>query len=128
MALTKADRVDAARVDEVRRQVRDELARQGWPDAPLFVTAAAAGEGIEVLRAHLLALSPGEHALTRRFRLAVDRAFSVKGRAGGDRHRARRPGAGGDTRLTGADAPVRVRGLHAQNQTVEQRRPGNASR
>ena len=67
VALTKADRVDAARVDEVRRQVRDELARQGWPDAPLFVTAAAAGEGIEVLRAHLLALSPGERALTRRF-------------------------------------------------------------
>ena len=67
VALTKADRVDAARIDEVRRRARRTGAR-GWPDAPLFVTAAAAGEGIEVLRAHLLALSPGEHALTRRFR------------------------------------------------------------
>ena len=48
-----------------------------------------------------------------------------KGGAGGDRHRARRPGAGGDTLwLTGADAPVRVRGLHAQNQTVEQAQAG----
>lgn len=126
VALTKADRVEAARVDEVCRQVRDELARQGWPDAPLFVTAAAAGVGIEALRAHLLALSPGEHALTRRFRLAVDRAFSVKGAglvvtgtALGGRVKV------GDTLwLTGADAPVRVRGLHAQNQTVEHAQAG----
>ncbi|WP_220125157.1 selenocysteine-specific translation elongation factor, partial [Klebsiella pneumoniae] len=126
VALTKADRVDAARIDEVRGQVRDELAGQGWPDAPLFVTAAVAGEGIEALRAHLLALSPAEHALTRRFRLAVDRAFSVKGAglvvtgtALGGRVKV------GDTLLlTGADAPVRVRGLHAQNQTVEQAQAG----
>ncbi|HEJ7282692.1 selenocysteine-specific translation elongation factor [Serratia marcescens] len=126
VALTKADRVEAARIDEVRVQVRDELARQGWPDAPLFVTAAAAGVGIEALRAHLLALSPGEHALTRRFRLAVDRAFSVKGAglvvtgtALGGRVKV------GDTLwLTGADAPVRVRGLHAQNQTVEHAQAG----
>lgn len=79
-----------------------------------------------MLRAHLLALSPGEHALTRRFRLAVDRAFSVKGAglvvtgtALGGRVQV------GDTLwLTGADAPVRVRGLHAQNQTVEQAQAG----
>lgn len=31
VALTKADRVEAARVDEVRGQVRDELASQGGP-------------------------------------------------------------------------------------------------
>lgn len=78
VALTKADRVDAARIDEVRRRAR----RTG---APWLARCAAVcrrgggGEGIEVLRAHLLALSPGEHALTRRFRPAVDRAFSVKG-------------------------------------------------
>jgi len=126
VALTKADRVDEARVDEVRRQVRDELARQGWPDAPLFVTAAVRDRGIDALRAHLLALRPDEHALTRRFRLAIDRAFSVKGAGlvvtgtalGGQV-------AVGDTLwLTGADAPVRVRGLHAQNQQVEQAQAG----
>jgi selenocysteine-specific elongation factor len=126
VALTKADRVDEARVDEVRRQVSDELARQGWPDAPLFVTAAVRDRGIDALRAHLLALRPDEHALTRRFRLAVDRAFSVKGAGlvvtgtalGGQV-------AVGDTLwLTGADVPVRVRGLHAQNQQVEQAQAG----
>ncbi|WP_431224340.1 selenocysteine-specific translation elongation factor [Serratia sp. L9] len=122
VALTKADRVDNVRVAEVSAQVLAELAQQGWQDAPLFVTAAAQGEGIDALRQHLLALQPGEHLQARRFRLAVDRAFSVKGAGlvvtgtalGGSV-------ALGDTLwLTGAERPVRVRGLHAQNQPVEQ--------
>ncbi|MFK3842971.1 selenocysteine-specific translation elongation factor [Serratia sp. NPDC087055] len=126
VVLTKADRVDDARVDDVRRQIDDELTRQGWPQTPLFVTAAQQARGIDALRTHLLALQPDEHALTRRFRLAVDRAFSVKGAGlvvtgtalGGQV-------AVGDTLwLTGADAPVRVRGLHAQNQSVEQAQAG----
>lgn len=126
VALTKADRVDEARVDEVRQQLDEELTRQGWPQAPVFVTAAPQSQGIDALRAHLLALQPDEHAVTRRFRLAVDRAFSVKGAGlvvtgtalGGQV-------AVGDTLwLTGADAPVRVRGLHAQNQPAEQAQAG----
>ncbi|CAI1105001.1 selenocysteine-specific translation elongation factor [Serratia ficaria] len=126
VALTKADRVEATRIDEVRRQVNDELARQGWPGAPLFVTAAAEGRGIAALREHLLALRPGERGVTRRFRLAVDRAFSVKGAGlvvtgtalGG------RVAVGDTLWLTGADTPVRVRGLHAQNQAVERAQAG----
>lgn len=122
VALTKADRVDEARVAEVRAQMAAELAQQGWHDTPLFVTAAAQGGGIDALRQHLLALQPGEHAQTRCFRLAVDRAFSVKGAGlvvtgtalGGSVK------VGDTLWLTGADAPVRVRGLHAQNQPAEQ--------
>ncbi|AYO40544.1 selenocysteine-specific translation elongation factor [Serratia sp. P2ACOL2] len=126
VALTKADRVDEARVEEVRQQLDEELTRQGWQQAPVFVTAAPQSQGIDALRAHLLALRPDEHAVTRRFRLAVDRAFSVKGAGlvvtgtalGGQV-------AVGDTLwLSGADAPVRVRGLHAQNQPVEQAQAG----
>lgn len=126
VALTKADRVDEARVEEVRQQLDEELTRQGWQQAPVFVTAAPQSQGIDALRAHLLALRPDEHAVTRRFRLAVDRAFSVNGAGlvvtgtalGGQV-------AVGDTLwLTGADAPVRVRGLHAQNQPAEQAQAG----
>lgn len=126
VALTKADRVDEARVEEVRQQLDEELTRQGWQQAPVFVTAAPQSQGIDALRAHLLALRPDEHAVTRRFRLAVDRAFSVKGAGlvvtgtalGGQV-------AVGDTLwLTGADAPVRVRGLHVQNQPAEQAQAG----
>ena len=59
--------------------MRDELARGAGPMRRCLLPRRRR-ESIEVLRAHLLALSPGEHALTRRFRPAVDRAFSVKGR------------------------------------------------
>lgn len=126
VALTKADRVDEARIEEVRRQLSDELAQQGWHQVPMFVTAALQARGIDALRAHLLALQPNEHALSRRFRLAVDRAFSVKGAGlvvtgtalGG------KVAVGDSLWLTGVDAPVRVRGLHAQNQPVEQAQAG----
>ncbi|MGX1960215.1 selenocysteine-specific translation elongation factor [Serratia proteamaculans] len=126
VALTKADRVDEARINEVRRQLGEELARQGWHQVPMFVTAALQARGIDALRAHLLALQPDKHVLTRRFRLAVDRAFSVKGAGlvvtgtalGGQ------VAVGDSLWLTGVDAPVRVRGLHAQNQPVEQAQAG----
>ncbi|MEB6334648.1 selenocysteine-specific translation elongation factor [Serratia rhizosphaerae] len=126
VALTKADRVDAERLAEVEAQVQAELARQGWPDAPLFITAAAQNLGIEALRAHLLALEPAAHALTRRFRLAVDRAFSVKGSGlvvtgtalGGSVK------VGDTLWLSGQNVPVRVRGLHAQNQSAQQAQAG----
>ncbi|CAI2516502.1 SelB translation factor [Serratia proteamaculans] len=126
VALTKADRVDEARINEVRRQLGEELARQGWHQVPMFVTAALQARGIDALRAHLLALQPDKHALTRRFRLAVDRSFSVKGAGlvvtgtalGGQ------VAVGDSLWLTGVDAPVRVRGLHAQNQPVEQAQAG----
>ncbi|WP_017891182.1 selenocysteine-specific translation elongation factor [Serratia sp. S4] len=126
VALTKADRVDEARIEEVRRQLSDELTHQGWHQVPMFVTATLQARGIDALRAHLLALQPDEHALTRRFRLAVDRAFSVKGAGlvvtgtalGGQ------VAVGDQLWLTGADTPVRVRGLHAQNQPVEQAQVG----
>lgn len=119
--LTKADRVDHTRLTQVQTQLREELAQQGWHDVPQFVTAATQGTGIEALCKHLLTLQPAKHQQARRFRLGIDRAFSVKGAGlvltgtalGGHV-------AVGDTLwLTGADVAVRVRGLHAQNQSVE---------
>lgn len=118
VALTKADRVGEVRIAAVSAEVSQLLAENGWPDAPLFVTAAAQGRGIAELQAHLRQLPAREHAVHQRFRLAIDRAFTVKG-AGlvvtgtalcGEVRM-------GDTLwLTGAGTPVRVRGLHAQNQ------------
>ena len=126
VALTKADRADAGRIDEVRRQVRQVLHDYGFDDAALFETAASEMRGVEALRAHLLALPERGHAGQQRFRLALDRAFSVKGAGlvvtgtalSGDVK------VGDTLWLTGVDRPVRVRGLHAQNQAVEQARAG----
>ncbi|MGU9866002.1 selenocysteine-specific translation elongation factor [Kluyvera ascorbata] len=126
VALTKVDRVDAARVDEVRREVADVLREYGFEQATLFETAATENRGIDELRDHLRQLTAREHPENQRFRLAIDRAFTVKGAGLVVTGTA----LSGDVRvgdtlwLTGMDTPMRVRGLHAQNQPVEQAHGG----
>lgn len=121
VALTKADRVSDARIDEVREAVLETLSEFGWPEAALFVTAATSGTGIDELREHLLALPERAPPRQHRFRLAIDRAFTVKG-AGLVVTGTALSGEVkiGDTLwLTGADKPMRVRGLHAQNSKTD---------
>ena len=126
VALPKVDRVDAARIDEVRREVADVLREYGFEQATLFETAATENRGIDELRDHLRQLTAREHPENQRFRLAIDRAFTVKGAGLVVTGTA----LSGDVRvgdtlwLTGMDTPMRVRGLHAQNQPVEQAHGG----
>ncbi|MBV8043225.1 selenocysteine-specific translation elongation factor [Pluralibacter sp.] len=126
VALTKADRVDPARVAAVRQQVEAVLQELGFGAATVFVTAATQAQGIDALRAHLQQLPEREPLQHQRFRLAIDRAFIVKG-AGLVVTGTALSGevSVGDTLwLTGVDKPMRVRGLHAQNQPVEQAHGG----
>lgn len=126
VALTKVDRVDTARIDDVRREVADVLREYGFEQATLFETAATENRGIDELHEHLRQLSAREHPENQRFRLAIDRAFTVKGAGLVVTGTA----LSGDVRvgdtlwLTGMDTPMRVRGLHAQNQPVEQAHGG----
>lgn len=121
VALTKADRVDEARIDEVREEIQTTLAHYGFSGAALFVTAASEGRGIDTLREHLQQLSTRAHASNQSFRLALDRAFTVKGAGlvvtgtalSGEVH------VGDTLWLTGVNKPMRVRSLHAQNQPTE---------
>ncbi|MDU4842985.1 MAG: selenocysteine-specific translation elongation factor [Leclercia adecarboxylata] len=126
VALTKADRVDDARVEAVRDEVLATLRDFGFADATLFVTVATEGRGIDALRAHLQQLPARAHADHHRFRLAIDRAFTVKG-AGLVVTGTALSGevrVGDSLWLTGVNKPVRIRGLHAQNQPVEQAHTG----
>lgn len=126
VALTKADRVDDARVEEVREEVLATLRDYGFADAALFVTVATEGRGIDALRTHLQQLPDRAHAEHHRFRLAIDRAFTVKG-AGLVVTGTALSGevrVGDSLWLTGVNKPVRIRGLHAQNQPVEQAHAG----
>ncbi|MDA5542580.1 selenocysteine-specific translation elongation factor [Yersinia rochesterensis] len=131
VALTKADRVDDERIEHVRQQVMAELLAQGWPaeQVTLFVTAATAELGISELREHLAQCHQQDEnnsRLPRRFRLAIDRAFSVKG-AGlvvTGTALAGKVAVGDTLWLTGSDCPVRVRGIHAQNQDTQQAQVG----
>lgn len=122
--LTKADRVTPERIEEVRSQIIDVLANLGWQQPDIFVTSAPSNEGIPALRDYLVNLHQQEQQHPqwhKRFRLAIDRVFSIKG-AGLVVTGTALAGqiAIGDTFwLTGADKPVRIRALHAQNQPAE---------
>ena len=126
VALTKADRVDEPRINEVREEVLAALSEYGFKDAALFVTVATEGRGIDALRDHLQQIPAREQASHHRFRLAIDRAFTVKG-AGlvvTGTALSGEVNVGDTLWLTGVNKPMRVRGLHAQNQPVEQAHAG----
>ena len=126
VALTKADRVEEARIDEVRQEVLAALSEDGFKDVALFVTVATEGRGIDALRNHLQQIPSREQASHHRFRLAIDRAFTVKG-AGlvvTGTALSGEVNVGDTLWLTGVNKPMRVRGLHAQNQPVEQAHAG----
>lgn len=122
VVISKCDRVEPARVQEVQREVRTLLAPGPYAGAAQFVVSSVSGSGIEALRQALLS---AQRDVQRRssaggFRLAIDRAFSVTGAGIVVTGTAL---AGhvqvGDTLLLGrAGKPVRVRGLHAQNQAA----------
>ena len=120
VALTKADRVETARVEEVKAEVEAALAEFGFTGATLFTVAATEGLGIAGLRDHLLQLSARAHPQHQRFRRGSGRAFTVKG-AGlvvTGTALSGEVNVGDTLWLTGVDKPMRVRGLHAQNQPV----------
>ena len=123
IAITKCDRVDTFRVQAVREQIAALLAPGPYAGAPQIALSNTTGEGIEKLRQALL--DEQKEVLQRHtlggFRLAIDRAFSVAG-AGIVVTGTALSGqvAVGDTLSLGPQGkPVRVRGLHAQNQAAD---------
>ncbi|MVV47993.1 selenocysteine-specific translation elongation factor [Pseudomonas sp. PB120] len=123
IAISKCDRVESARVQDVRAQIEALLAPGPYAGAPQIALSSVTGEGVETLRQALL--DAQKKVLQRNsgggFRLGIDRAFSVAG-AGIVVTGTALSGqvAVGDTLLLGPQGkPVRVRGLHAQNQSAE---------
>ncbi|WP_367237424.1 selenocysteine-specific translation elongation factor [Pseudomonas sp. Rh2] len=122
VAISKCDRVEPVRLLEVQAQVTELLAPGPYAGAPQFPLSSITGEGIGSLREALLAAERRVQQRSARggFRLAVDRAFAVTG-AGVVVTGTALAGlvSAGDTLCLGkAGKPVRVRGLHAQNQAA----------
>jgi len=122
VAISKCDRVEPERLAEVQAQVRALLADGPYAKARQFPVSSITGQGIEVLRRALLEaeVQVRQRSVRGGFRLAVDRAFAVTG-AGVVVTGTALAGrvSAGDTLLLGkAGRPVRVRGLHAQNQVA----------
>ena len=122
VAISKCDRVEPERLAEVQAQVRAMLADGPYAKARQFPVSSITGQGIEVLRRALLEaeVQVRQRSVRGGFRLAVDRAFAVTG-AGVVVTGTALAGrvSAGDTLLLGKTGkPVRVRGLHAQNQVA----------
>jgi selenocysteine-specific elongation factor len=81
VAITKIDRVDDARLDEVRWMVRDVLARSGYDTAPVMETSSISGHGIAAVRNYIEVKVAAHRARDTAggFRLAIDRSFSPAG-------------------------------------------------
>ena len=126
VALTKADRVDAVRIAEVQHQVAELTQQLGWLAVPQFVTSSTTQQGIDALRQHLSELRAPDVDMGRRFRLAIDRAFTLKGSGLVVTGTALSGEVSvGDTLwLSRLNLPVRVRSLHAQNQSVTRAQAG----
>ena len=128
VALSKADRADAARLAAVRAEIAALAADTFLQGAPVFeVCAAGPGDaGTADLKRYLDETAQALGARDRQglFRLAVDRVFTlaghgtvVTGTAHGGQARAGDDSA--DLRLMPAGTRVRVRSIHAQNQPSE---------
>ena len=122
VALTKIDVVDAARVDQVAREIDALLAATSLAASPVFPLSSISGAGLPALRAHLHRLRVDHTAQsTGRFRMTVDRAFTVAG-AGlvvTGTVIAGEVGVGDEVNALLGGVTARVRGLHAHNRAAQ---------
>jgi selenocysteine-specific elongation factor len=80
VALTKCDAVDSTRADAAEVEVRALLAHGAFAEATIHRVSAKSGDGIAELHAHLaLAATHEDTPGDGRFRLAIDRCFSLSG-------------------------------------------------
>ena len=123
VALTKVDRVEPARRAEVEAEIRSVLHGTALQDAPVVPCSSITGEGVPEVarRLHDAAGGLQDRAAAGRFRLAVDRGFTLPGVGlvvTGTVH-AGRVAVGDRLLLSPAGIEARVRGLHAQNRPAE---------
>lgn len=81
IALTKADLVDAARLDAVTAEITTALTGTALDGAPIIPVSSTTGLGIDAVRARLIEASRtlASRAADGRLRLAVDRSFTLSG-------------------------------------------------
>ncbi len=132
VALTKCDAVDAARVVEARSEVAALLAGTPLEGSPLFALSATTGDGVAALRSHLEATAAGHtrRNAAGRFRLAIDRCFTLSGIGTVVTGTAFSGKVGaGDTAIVspaGRDGlKARVKSLHVQDRPAERGQAGD---
>jgi selenocysteine-specific elongation factor len=128
VALTKADLASPDRLAAVETEVRNALVGTALADADILRISVPSHEGIDLLRDALFAAARGAHLRppSGRFRLAVDRSFTLAG-AGTVVTGTVLSGtvAVGDHVVIGPSGrAARVRAIHAQNRPAERGQAG----
>ncbi|PTR33919.1 selenocysteine-specific elongation factor [Luteibacter sp. OK325] len=129
IAVTKVDLATPERLAEVQAQIREATKATALAGADILTVSSATGECIDALRERLVAEARAldERSDEGRFRLAVDRVFTLPGigvvvtgtvLSGLVRLRDA-------LRISPSGLLARVRSLHAQNQPVEIGRAGD---
>ena len=129
VAVTKADLVSPERLALVTGEIRAAVIGTTLQDADILPVSAVTGRGIATLRAHLAAAAAStvDRPAEGRFRLAVDRVFTLSGVGvvvtgtvlSGSVH------VGDRVLISPSGLPARVRSLHAQNRRAETGRAGD---
>jgi selenocysteine-specific elongation factor len=120
VVISKIDRVDGSRLAALEQDITDMLARRPWTNSSIFFVSSIDGAGIDALKAALLdrAEQSVQRSSTGRFRLSIDRVFSVKG-AGlivTGTAAAGRIGVGDTLKLLPENVEVRIRGIRVHDQ------------
>jgi selenocysteine-specific elongation factor len=130
VAITKTDRVDAARIHDVEREVTALLAGRSWRPAAILAISALRLTGLDELRAALLDMQRHAGArdrhLDRAFRFIVDRSFIAPGSGTVVTGTvvSGRVEAGTSLILSPAGTRVRVRGIEQNRHAVNVARAG----
>jgi selenocysteine-specific elongation factor len=123
VVVTKGDLASPERIEQVARQAKAMIAATTLAHAEVLTVSALSGEGVKALRAHLeeAAGAVRDRTAGERFRLAVDRVFTLSGVGvvatgtvlSGSVH------LGDRIQLSPSGLFARVRSLHAQNRPAE---------
>ncbi len=128
VALSKADLVPPERLGEVSGQMRALLSETGLADVDILPVSSVTGTGIAELGSRLRAAAASlpRRPAAGRFRLAVDRSFTLAGvgTVVTGTVFAGEVSTGDRLLLSPSGIEARVRGLHAQNEAAEWGRAG----
>ena len=119
VALSKCDLATAERIAEVDAQIRATLAGTSLADAEIIPVSTVTDDGIADLLAHLdqAAIETGVRSADGRFRLAIDRSFSLRGAGtvATGTVLSGRVAVGDRVLVSPSGLEARVRSVHAQN-------------
>ena len=126
--VSKIDKVGAARIAEVGAEIDALLSTTGMRGAEIHRVSALSGAGVDGLAAALRerALGFAARAANGRFRLCIDRVFTLKGTGlvvTGTVH-AGTADTGERLVVTPGGHEARIRGIHAQDRPAERARAG----